>query len=179
MEKVVSILDKRFTLYLEESVIQKRVTEIGIQISTDLTGKSPLFLSVLNGAFMFSSDLFKSLNMACGIEFIRVASYKGTESTGNLKKFFGPLPHQIKDRNIVIVEDIIDSGLTMDYLLKEISGMHPASIKVCSLLVKPAAIKIPVPIHYRCFDIPNDFIVGYGLDYEGMGRNLKHIYKLL
>lgn len=176
--KEVSVKDKRFRVFLSEEQIKQRVREIGSQISRDLDGKHPLLLAVLNGSFMFAADLMREISIPCEISFVRMASYTGTRSTGHVKELIG-LNEDIEGRPVVIVEDIIDSGLTMKELLSIIKAKHPAEVRIASLLVKPGNLKAELDISYRCFDIPNDFIVGYGLDYDGDGRNLSDIYTVI
>lgn len=173
----VQVKDKKFRKFLDERQIQKRVAETAIQISKDLAGKNPIFLSVLNGSFMFAADLIRGMDIPCEISFVRMSSYVGTKSTGRVKELIG-LTEDIEGRTVVVVEDIIDSGLTMKELLSILHGKHPAEVRIASLLVKPENLKVDLHIDYRCFDIPNDFIVGYGLDYDGEGRNLRHIYTI-
>ncbi len=175
--ETIQVKDKTFTVSISREEIQKRVAEVAAQISKDLNGKKPLFLAVLNGAFVFAADLIRGISTDCEITFVRLASYTGTKSTGRGKERIG-LNENIEDRHIVIVEDIIDSGKTMEELLAMLQARHPASIKIASLLVKPGNLKVDLDIPYCCFKIPNDFIVGYGLDYDGEGRNLPEIYTI-
>lgn len=176
MEKV-QVKDKTFRPFITEETIQKRVREVAANISHDLQGKRPLLLAVLNGSFMFAADLIRAIDLPCEITFVRMASYVGTKSTGHVKELIG-LSEDIEGRDIIIVEDIIDSGLTMKELLGILTAKHPASLHIATLLVKPDNLKVDLNIDYRCFDIPSDFIVGYGLDYDGEGRNLRDIYTL-
>lgn len=171
----IRVKDKTFTTFLSEEQIKGRIAEVGAQINRDLEGRRPLFISVLNGSFMFAADLVRELTIPCEISFVRMASYTGTHSTGNVKELIG-LNEDIEGRTVVIVEDIIDSGLTMKEMLTILKGKHPAEIRIASLLVKPDNLKVKLDIDYSCFNIPNDFIVGYGLDYDGEGRNLRDIY---
>lgn len=174
----ILVKDKLFRVSMPAEQIQARVREIGAQISHDYEGRTPLFVSVLTGAFIFAADLVRSVATPSEIAFIRVASYEGTSSTGEVKEVLG-LKENIEGRDIIIVEDIIDSGLTMKELIAMLEVKHPRSIQICSLLVKPGNLKVEgLPIKYRCFDIPNDFILGYGLDYDGLGRELPDIYTL-
>ena len=177
METVV-VKDKTFSIYLTEDKIKERVHEVGAQISADLKGKNPLFLAVLNGSFVFAADLLRSVDTPCEITFIRMSSYEGVSSTGTVKQLLG-LKENIEGRTVVVVEDIVDSGLTMKELLALLKEKHPAEVRIASLLVKPGNLKVDLDIPYRCFDIPNDFIVGYGLDYDGEGRNLSNIYTVV
>lgn len=174
MDKI-KVRDREFAVSIPEEKIKARVAEIAAQISHDLEGKCPLFLAVLNGSFVFAADLLRGIDTPCEISFVRMASYEGTSSTGDVKQLIG-LKEDIKDRTVVIVEDIIDSGLTMVHLLDLLKEKQPAEIKIAALLVKPGNLKVNLDIPYCCFEIPNDFIVGYGLDYDGEGRNLPSIY---
>lgn len=174
MDKI-KVRDREFAVSIPEEKIKARVAEIAAQISHDLEGKRPLFLAVLNGSFVFAADLLRGIDTPCEISFVRMASYEGTSSTGDVKQLIG-LKEDIKDRTVVIVEDIIDSGLTMVHLLDLLKEKQPADIKIAALLVKPGNLKVHLDIPYCCFEIPNDFIVGYGLDYDGEGRNLPSIY---
>lgn len=173
----IKILDKYFVPYLTEKEIQEKVKELADRISREYEGKTPLFISVLNGSFMFSSDLFKYLGIDCEICFIKLASYKGTTSTGHVITSIG-MDTEIKGRNVIILEDIIDTGKTMHQFLPQVMNQQPASLKVAALLHKPEATEYDVPIDYCCFSIPNRFVVGYGLDYDGYGRNIREIYQL-
>lgn len=174
MDKI-KVRDREFAVSIPEEKIKARVAEIAAQISHDLEGKRPLFLAVLNGSFVFAADLLRGIDTPCEISFVRMASYEGTSSTGDVKQLIG-LKEDIKDRTVVIVEDIIDSGVTMVHLLDLLKEKQPADIKIAALLVKPGNLKVNLDIPYCCFEIPNDFIVGYGLDYDGEGRNLPSIY---
>ena len=174
MDKI-KVRDREFAVSIPEEKIKTRVAEIAAQINHDLEGKCPLFLAVLNGSFVFAADLLRGIDTPCEISFVRMAAYEGTSSTGDVKQLIG-LKEDIKDRTVVIVEDIIDSGLTMVHLLDLLKEKQPAEIKIAALLVKPGNLKVNLDIPYCCFEIPNDFIVGYGLDYDGEGRNLPSIY---
>lgn len=171
----IKVRDRHFSISIPEAQIAKRVTEIAAQISTDLEGERPLFLAVLNGSFVFAADLLRGITTPCEITFVRMASYEGTASTGEVKELIG-LKEDISGRTVVIVEDIIDSGLTMKCLLEQLAAKGPKDIRIAALLVKPGNLKVDLDIPYCCFEIPNDFIVGYGLDYDGEGRNLRSIY---
>lgn len=176
MDKV-EIHGKVFELYLHRDKIWKRVEEIGNQLEEDYKGKNPIFIGVLNGAFIFAADIFRVIDIPAEVSFIKLSSYKGTESTGKVLTVIG-LSDSIKDRHVVIVEDIIDTGKTLSELLPIINEKQPASVKVASFLSKPDARTHNVPIDYKGFDIPDKFVVGYGLDFDGIGRNLTHIYSL-
>lgn len=177
METRVTVHQKEFELLLEEDTIAKRIRLMAIQLNVDYEDKNPIFIGVLNGSFLFIADLMKEIDFLCETEFIKVASYHGTGSTGSIKDALG-MPTNLNGRHVVIVEDIIDSGLTMKYILSKINEQEPASVAVCSLLFKPGALKEPLAeLSYVGFEIPNEFVVGYGLDYDGIGRNLNHIYR--
>ena len=164
MDKI-KVRDREFTVSIPEAKILQRVAEVAAQINNDLKNENPLFLAVLNGSFVFAADLMRCMEMPCEISFVRMASYEGTSSTGKVKQLIG-LKEEIKGRTVVIVEDIIDSGLTMKNLLATLEEKQPKDIRIAD-------------IPYCCFDIPNDFIVGYGLDYDGEGRNLRSIYTVV
>ena len=173
----VQIEDKDFEIFLENDQINKRTRLIGIQLNVDYENRCPIIIGVLNGSFLFMADLLKEMVVSCEIAFIRLSSYEGTASTGTIKEALG-LPHNLHNRDIIIVEDIVDTGLTLKYILEKVHLQHPASVRVCSLLFKPAALREPIPeLEYVGFEIPNEFVVGYGLDYNGLGRNLKDIYR--
>jgi hypoxanthine phosphoribosyltransferase len=173
----IQIHNKDFEIMLENDMISKRTRLIGIQLNVDYENRCPVFIGVLNGSFLFMADLLKEVDIACEVGFIRVASYHGTESTGQIKEAFG-LPEDLKDRDVILVEDIVDTGFTLKYILEKVKAQNPASVTVCSLLFKPAALKEPIEeLKYVGFEIPNEFVVGYGLDYDGLGRNLKDIYR--
>ena len=173
----MKVLDKNFELFIKAAEIDKRTVELGKQISADYAGKDPLFVVLLNGAFMFSSDLIKNIGTPCQVCFVKVASYEGTHSSGQLKNILG-LEEDIKNRHVIVLDDIIDSGLTMNNIVEELKKKNPASIEPAALLLKPMAFDSKFNIKYIGFSIPNDFVVGYGLDYNGYGRNLKDLYHL-
>ena len=175
---LVTVKEKQFALSLSEERIRQRVAETAAQISQDLEGKNPIFLAVLNGSFVFAADLMRGISTPCEINFVRFSSYDGMCSTGSVKELLG-LNQSLKGRTVVVVEDIIDSGLTMQELLVYLQKFEPAELKVASLLVKPGNMQVKLDIDYTCFEIPNDFIVGYGLDYDGFGRNLSSIYTVV
>ncbi|MBR2863915.1 MAG: hypoxanthine phosphoribosyltransferase [Bacteroidaceae bacterium] len=176
--EIVEVRDKKFSISIPAEEIQKRIKELGASISSDLNGRKPIFLAVLNGSFVFAADLLREITIPCEISFIRMASYSGTSSTGQVKEVMG-LNESLKGRTVVIIEDIIDSGLTMQELVALLQKEEPSEIRIASLLVKPNNLKVSLDIPYCCFKIPNDFIVGYGLDYDGEGRNLKDIYTVV
>ena len=176
MEKVV-VKGKEFKLLLSESEIKESIKSIADKINKDLEGKNPLFLAVLNGSFMFAADLMKNITIPCEICFVKLASYEGMESGGKVKEVFG-LSERIDGRTIVIVEDIVDSGRTMQQLLASLSSRNPAEIRIATFLFKPAALLSELKLDYVAFEIPNDFVIGYGLDYDGYGRNFGQVYTL-
>ncbi len=173
----ITLFNKTFEPYLPESLIQEKIKELGEVISKEYDGKRPLFIGVLNGSFMFAADLFKQISIEAEICFIKLASYKGTKSTGNVITAIG-LDTDIRDRHLILLEDIIDTGKTMNEFIPQLYHQQPASIKMAVLLHKPDATIYPVQIDYCCFSIPDRFVLGYGLDYDGFGRNLKEIYQL-
>lgn len=173
----IEIDDKHFELLLEYEQIKKRIRLLAIQLNVDFEDKIPVFVGVLNGSFIFLADLIKEIDIASEVTFVKVSSYNGDKSSGEIKEEIG-LQMSLKDRDVIIVEDIIDSGATLDYLLKMIKKEMPASIQICSLLLKPKSLKVEIDeINYVGFEIPDEFVVGYGLDYKGLGRNLKDIYR--
>ncbi|MFT3846846.1 MAG: hypoxanthine phosphoribosyltransferase [Lacibacter sp.] len=174
---VIKVHDKYFIPYMPETAVLERVQQLAKQMDADYAGKRPLFIAILNGSFMFASDLFKSLTIDAEICFIKLASYKGTKSTGQVITAIG-LDTDIVDRHVVVVEDIIDTGKTMNEFLPQLQNQRPASLKIASLLHKPEATVFPVVIDYLGFAVPDKFLLGYGLDYDGLGRNLKEIYQL-
>ena len=176
--KTVQVRDKKFSLYISENKIEERIREVAEQMNKDLDGKNPLFLVVLNGTFIFAADLLRNITTPCEVSFVRLASYEGTSSTGKVKHLIG-LNVNLEGRTVVIVEDIIDTGFTMQELLRTLSDKNPKELRIISLFVKPENLKVDLDIDYRCFDIENDFIVGYGLDYDQEGRNLPEIYKVI
>ena len=177
MEKV-KIHDKEFRISIPAKEIQQRITTLGRQISNDFEEKRPLFIAVLNGSFLFAADLLKNVSCECEITFVRVSSYAGTKSTGQVRNLVG-LNDNIEGRSVILVEDIVDTGDTAVYLINELRKERPAEIKIASLLLKPKALKHALTVDYTGFEVPNDFLVGYGLDYDGLGRNLNDIYTLI
>jgi hypoxanthine phosphoribosyltransferase len=173
----VIIKDKTFKINIPANEINKAVGEVAHRINIELKDKRPLFLAVLNGAFMFASDLMKKLTINCEISFVKVSSYQGTSTSGSVKQLIG-LNEDIKGRTVVIVEDIVDTGLTIESLVKQLETLEPAEIKVATLLYKPEAYRKRIELDYVAIVVPNDFLMGYGLDYDGLGRNLPDIYVL-
>jgi len=173
----IRVKDKDFKLFLSAETIQEHIRKVAATISSDLEGKDPLFLAVLNGSFMFASDLMKNVTIPSQISFIKLASYEGMESGGKVREVFG-LTEKIEGRTIVIVEDIVDSGRTMTQLLSSLNTRNPKEIKIATFLYKPDALQCELDLDYVVFEVPNDFVVGYGLDYDGYGRNLGAVYTL-
>jgi len=174
----VQLKDKTFDLFIPEKVIIEEIKRVAKEISRDMKDKNPFFICVLKGAFMFASDLIKGMDVSsCEVGFIRLKSYEGTQSSGLIKEVQG-FVENIENRHVVIVEDIIDTGHTMTYLLNKLQAGNPASVKIACMLFKPDAMETDTKPDYCALEIPNVFIVGYGLDYEGLGRNLKNIYKI-
>lgn len=175
---VIKVHDKSFEIYLPEETILQRVKEIAADISKTFAQKKPLFISILNGSFMFASDLFKHLDIEAEICFIKLASYKGMKSSGDVVTSIG-LEDDLFGRDVIIVEDIVDTGKTLHNFLPKLLHQQPASLKIVTLLHKPEATEYTLQLDYVGFNIPNKFVVGYGLDYDGLGRNLKEIYQLI
>jgi hypoxanthine phosphoribosyltransferase len=173
----IQVHDKNFVPYLTAEAIAEKVLQLALQISKDYEDKRPLFLAVLNGSFLFAADLFRNLTIEAEISFIKLASYKGTTSTGNVITAIG-LEESLHERHIILLEDIIDTGKTLHGFIPQLEHQGPASIRIAALLTKPEALQYPVHADYAGFEIPNKFVVGYGLDYDGLGRNIPEIYQL-
>ncbi|GAB4094404.1 phosphoribosyltransferase [Flaviaesturariibacter terrae] len=173
----IKLHDKTFDSYLSEETIQSRIRELAAQIDRDYAGKRPLFIGILNGAFMFAADLFKNLTVEAEISFIKLASYSGTKSTGRVITAIG-LDQDLIGRDVIVVEDIVDTGKTLAEFLPQFRHNQPASLRIATLLHKPEATQFDLTLDYVGFAIPNKFVVGYGLDYDGIGRNLREIYQL-
>lgn len=174
----IKILDKTFKTFIPESEIQKRVAAVAEKINHDMAGKNPLLLAVLNGSFIFAADLIRYLTIPCEISFVKLASYQGTTSTGKIKEIIG-INENLENRDVIIVEDIVDTGNTMKRMLETLGTRNTRSLHICTLLVKPGKLQVPLNIEYCAMEIPNDFIVGYGLDYDQQGRNLRDIYTVV
>ena len=175
---VVRIKDKTFKTFIPESEIKAQVKRVAQQINEDMKDKNPLLLAVLNGSFIFAADLMRELTIPCEISFVKLASYQGTTSTGTVKEVLG-INEDLTGRTVIIVEDIVESGLTMQRMIESLGTRNPESIHICTLLLKPERLKVPLNIAYTVFSIPNDFILGYGLDYDQQGRQLRDIYTLV
>lgn len=174
----IKIKDRLFSVSIMEKDILREVKRVADEINNDLKDQNPLFLSVLNGSFMFTADLMKHITIPCEISFVKLASYQGVSSTGAIKEVIG-INEDIAGRTVVIVEDIVDTGLTMQRLIETLGTRGPKNIHIASLLVKPDKLKVKLDIEYVAMKIPNDFIVGYGLDYDGYGRNYPDIYTVV
>ena len=175
---VVKIKDKTFKTSIPEAQILERVKAVAERINTDMADKNPLLLAMLNGSFVFSADLMREITVPCEISFVKMSSYQGTSSTGKVKQLLG-LNEDIKGRTVIIVEDIVESGLTLKTLLETLKEKEPADVQICTLLFKPDCLQVPLDIKYVAMEIPNDFILGYGLDYDQQGRNLRDIYTVV
>lgn len=176
-EKIVSIQDKQFIPYIEADELAKRIKEMANQINEDFKDKNPMFLAILNGSFMFAADIFRQIEVEAEICFVRLSSYAGTQSTGEVVTAIG-LDKDISNRHVILLEDIIDTGRTLTAFLPSLHEKKPASVSIATLLFKPDAAQFKVPLHYYGFSIPNLFVLGYGLDYNGLGRNLPGLYRL-
>ena len=176
--KTIKVRDKEFSISITAEEIQKTVSKIAEKINNDLQGKVPLFIVVLNGAFIFAADLFKKINIDCEVTFVKLSSYVGTETTSTVRELIG-LDKAIKGRSVVIIEDIIDTGITMEYTIQKLKHFEAADVRIATLLFKPDAFQKHFKIDYIGMEIPNDFIVGYGLDYDGFARNYPDIYKIV
>jgi len=176
--KTIKVHDKEFSEFIDAAEIEKATAQIAENINRDLEGKNPLFLVVLNGAFMFASDLLKKITIPCEISFVKLSSYIGTQSTSAVRELIG-LDEVLHDRTVVIIEDIIDTGITMGVTTEKLKHLEATDVFIATLLFKPDAFKMNYNIDYIGIKIPNDFIVGYGLDYDGHGRNYPDIYKII
>ena len=175
---IIKIKDKTFKTSIPEAEILERVKAVADRINVDMVGKNPLLLGMLNGSFVFAADLMRMITVPCEVSFVKMSSYQGTSSTGKVKELIG-LNEDIKGRTIIIVEDIVESGLTMQKIIETLKARGPEAVYVCTMLLKPDCLKVPLDIKYAAMEIPNDFIVGYGLDYDQQGRNLRDIYTVV
>ena len=176
--KTIKVKDKTFSVSISERALKRQIKRIAEKINRDYEGREPVFLAVLNGSFIFAADLLREIDVPCEISFVKLASYEGTSSSGSIREVIG-LNIDITDRPVIIVEDIIDTGLTMAHMLETLKKQNPASIDICTLLLKPDKLQVKLDIRYCCMQIPDDFVVGYGLDYDGFGRNTKDIYTII
>lgn len=174
---MIQVLDKQFEVSIPESEIRRQVGRVASEITRDYEGQTPVFLAILNGSFIFAADLLREVSLPCEVSFVKLASYEGVNSTGRIHEMIG-LNVDITDRHVIIIEDIVESGLTMAHMLETLRKHNPSSIDVCTLFLKPNKLKVQLDIRYRCFEIPDDFILGYGLDYNQLGRNTKDIYTI-
>lgn len=170
--------NREFAPYISAKEIEEQIKKLAAQINNDYAGKKPLFIAILNGSFMFASDLFKEVSIEAEICFIKLASYKGTKSTGNVITSIG-LDEPLTDRHVIIVEDIVDTGKTLHEFLPQLYNQQPATLRIAALLHKPEALVHPLQIDYLGFSVPNKFLLGYGLDFDGLGRNIPEIYQLV
>jgi len=173
----MNVLDKTFKPFLSAEVLNERIKELATQINKDYIGKNPIFIGILNGSFMFASDLYKNITVPSTISFIKLVSYKGTTSTGTVITAIG-LEEDLTGKDVILIEDIVDTGKTMKEFVATLHKQSPASIQICTLLHKPEALQHPLDLKYVGFEIPNKFVVGYGLDYDGFGRNSQEIFQL-
>ncbi|HNY14068.1 MAG TPA: hypoxanthine phosphoribosyltransferase [Bacteroidales bacterium] len=176
--KEITILDKRFREMIPGSEINSRLDELAKQINRDYENKDVVFLGILNGAFLFAAELFKRINIKARISFVKLASYEGTKSSGSVKELIG-WNEDIKGKPVVVIEDIVDTGHTLELVVGELKLRKVSDIKIATLLYKPKAYTKKIPLSYVGFEIPNDFVVGFGLDYDGYGRNLPSVYTLI
>ena len=176
--ELLRVHDKQFKPYISAEQINEKIKRVAAEINTDYQGKRPLFIAILNGAFMFASDLFKEIKTEAEICFIKLASYKGVTSTGQVLTAIG-LDIDLVGRDVIILEDIVDTGKTLSHFLPQLTHHNPSSLKITALLQKPEALIYPIKVDYLGFEVPNKFLLGYGLDYDGLGRNLKEIYQLI
>ena len=175
---IVKIKDKSFRTSIPEAEIKARVKAVAQQISKDMEGKTPLLLGVLNGSFIFAADLMREMTIPCEISFVKLASYQGTTSTGKVKEVIG-INENLSGRTVIIVEDIVESGRTMKQMIESLGTRNPESVHICTLFFKPDKLQEELTLDYVAFRIPDDFIMGYGLDYDGFGRELKDIYTIV
>ena len=176
--QTIKVKDKTFAISIPESEIKQQIKRVAAEISRDYAGREPVFLAVLNGSFIFAADLLREVDLPCEISFVKLASYQGTSSTGSIREVIG-LNIDITGRPVIIVEDIVDTGLTMAHMLDTLMKQNPESIDICTLLLKPSKLQVKLDIRYCCKEIPDDFVVGFGLDYDGFGRNTKDIYTII
>ena len=174
----IKINDRSFRVSITETEIKNRIKSLAAEISADMEGKNPLFLAVLNGAFIFAADLMREMTIPCEISFVKLASYQGTTSTGKIQEVFG-INEDLTGRAVIIVEDIVESGQTMKNMIESLGTRNPASVQICTLFFKPDKLKEDLTLDYVAFRIPDDFIVGYGLDYDQAGRGLKDVYSII
>jgi len=173
--RTISLHNKQFKSHISDEAIEAAILNVSNQINRDYKGKMPLFLGILNGSFLFVADLMRKIDLECEISFLKISSYSGTSTTGTIKELVG-LNEDVSGRDLIILEDIVDTGITIDSIFKSLLGMGANSIEVATLLFKPDSYQMDYPIKYAALEVGNEFLVGYGLDYDGLGRNLKDIY---
>jgi hypoxanthine phosphoribosyltransferase len=178
MKSLIQVHDKQFRPYISAEKIQARVAELGAQISKDYEGKSPLFLGVLNGAFVFAADLMRACSIDAEIVFVKLSSYERMQSLGKLITVIGVEESVVRDRDVIIIEDILDTGKTLHDFMHTLRAFEPRSLAIATFLQKPDALQYDVTADYIGFEIPNDFVIGYGLDYDGLGRGISDLYQL-
>ena len=176
--RIIKVKDKSFSVSISERAIKRQIKRVAEKINRDYEGREPVFLAVLNGSFIFAADLLREIDLPCEISFVKLASYEGTSSTGSIREVIG-LNIDITGRPVIILEDIVDTGLTMAHMLETLKTQNPESIDICTLLLKPSKLQVKLNVRYCCKEIPDDFVVGYGLDYDGFGRNTKDIYTII
>lgn len=174
---VIEVLDKSFEIFIDKDEIAQKVSSVADRINKDYHGKEVIFIAVLNGAFMFASDLLKNIHLSCEISFVKMSSYQGTQTTGVVDELLG-LNTDVEGKDVIIIEDIVDTGHTIEKIISLLNVKKPNSVEICTLLYKPAAFKGTSKPTYVGFDIPNAFVVGYGLDYNEKGRNLDALYQI-
>ena len=174
----VKVLDKKFRIYIPKEKLEERISEMAQQINTDLKGQDVIFIGILNGVFLFAADLFRRIDLDARISFLKLASYQGTSSTGKIKELIG-WNEDITGKTVIIIEDIVDTGNTLERIVGELKLRKASGVKIATLLFKPSAYTKDIPLDYIGFEIPDNFVVGYGLDYDGYGRNLDSIYTLI
>ena len=177
MMNEITIADKQFELYITHEKILTYVEALADRMNASLRGREIFFIGILNGAFIFAADLLKLIHLKCRITFVKLASYEGTISSGKVTRIIG-IHEDIRDQTVVVIEDIVDTGITLDHILRQLRGYEPREIRIATMFHKPEAYKMDLKLDYVGMEIPNRFIVGYGLDYEGYGRNLQDLYIL-
>ena len=177
-QKTIRVKDKTFAISVPESELKQQIRRVAAEINRDYAGQEPVFLAVLNGSFIFAADLLREIDLPCEISFVKLASYEGTSTTGTIREVIG-LNIDITGRPVIVVEDIVDTGLTMAHMLDTLKRQNPESIAICTLLLKPSKLQVNLDVRYCCLEIPDDFVVGCGLDYDGFGRNTRDIYTIV
>ncbi len=176
--QTIRLKDNTFTMAITAEELERQVSRVASEMNRDYEGQRPLLLAVLNGAFVFAADLMRRLTVDCEVEFVKLASYQGERSGGQVRDIIG-LHTDIEGRQVIVVEDIIDTGLTMLHMVETLKSRHPASVDICTLLLKPGKLQTKLDVRYCAMEVADDFLVGYGLDYDGLGRNYKDIYSII